>query len=70
LQICERLRDCRPDAADVLRRALTKQKRKVIEEIHGEFVASAKARGHCAGKDDGVWDSSTGFAGYASARPP
>ena len=68
LQICEAFAGLPPGRADVLRRALTKQKRKVIEEIHCEFVASAKARGHCAEKTAEVWELVTGFAGYAFCK--
>ena len=68
LQICEAFAGLPPGRADVLRRALNKQKRKVIEEVHGEFVASAKARGHCAEKTAEVWELVTGFAGYAFCK--
>ena len=68
LQICEAFAGLPPGRADVLRRALNKQKRKVIEEIHREFVASAKARGHCAEKTAEVWELVTGFAGYAFCK--
>src|SRR5271170_7645618 len=46
LQICEAFAGLPPGRADVLRRALNKQKRVVIEEIRGEFNSSATARGH------------------------
>jgi DNA polymerase III alpha subunit len=68
LQICEAFAGLPPGRADVLRRSLTKQKRKVIEEIHCEFVASAKARGHCAENTAEVWELVTGFAGYAFCK--
>ncbi len=68
LQICEAFAGLPPGRADVLRRALNKQKRKVIEEIHGEFIASARARGHSPEKIDEVWDLVTGFAGYAFCK--
>jgi DNA-directed DNA polymerase III PolC len=68
LQICEAFAGLPPGRADVLRRALTKQKRKVIEEIHCEFVASAKARGHSAEKTEEVWELVAGFAGYAFCK--
>ena len=54
--------------ADVLRRALNKQKRAVIEEIRGEFLASALARGHSVEKIKEVWGLVTGFAGYAFCK--
>jgi DNA-directed DNA polymerase III PolC len=68
LQICEAFAGLPPSRADVLRRALNKQKRKAIEEVHREFVASAKARGHCAEKTAEVWELVTGFAGYAFCK--
>ena len=68
LQICEAFAGLPPGRADVLRRALNKQKRKIIEEIHLEFVASAKARGHTTEKTAEVWELVTGFAGYAFCK--
>ena len=57
-----------PGRADVLRRALNKQKRKVIEEIGREFFASARARHHSEEKIAEVWGLVTGFAGYAFCK--
>ena len=51
LQICEAFAGLPPGRADVLRRALNKQKRAVIAEIREEFFASARARGHDDGQD-------------------
>ena len=68
LQICEAFAGLPPGRADVLRRALNKQKRAVIEEIKKEFVASATARGHTPEKIDEVWGLVTGFAGYAFCK--
>ena len=68
LQICEAFAGLPPGRADVLRRALNKQKRGVIEEIHKEFVASAMARGHTPEKIEEVWGLVTGFAGYAFCK--
>jgi DNA-directed DNA polymerase III PolC len=68
LQICEAFAGLPPGRADVLRRALNKQKRIVIEEIHKEFVASATARGHAQEKIEEVWGLVTGFAGYAFCK--
>ena len=51
-----------------MRRALNKQKRAVIEEIHGEFIASSLARGHAPEKVTEVWELVTGFAGYAFCK--
>lgn len=68
LQICEAFAGLPPGRADVLRRALNKYKHDVIEEIHGEFIASAKKRGHSPEKIGEVWDLVTGFAGYAFCK--
>jgi DNA-directed DNA polymerase III PolC len=68
LQICEAFAGLPPGRADVLRRALNKQKRIVIEEIHKEFVSSSAARGHTPEKIDEVWGLVTGFAGYAFCK--
>jgi DNA-directed DNA polymerase III PolC len=68
LQICEAFAGLPPGRADVLRRALNKQKRKVIEEIGSEFIESAHARGHAPAKIAEVWDLVTGFAGYAFCK--
>lgn len=68
LQICEAFAGLPPGRADVLRRALTKYKQSVIDEIRLEFVASAKARGHSAEKTAEVWGLVTGFSGYAFCK--
>jgi DNA-directed DNA polymerase III PolC len=68
LQLCEAFAGLPPGRADVLRRALNKQKRAIIEEVHGEFVASARARGHTPEKTAEVWQLVTGFAGYAFCK--
>jgi DNA-directed DNA polymerase III PolC len=68
LQLCEAFAGLEPGRADVLRRALNKQKRRVIEEIRGEFFASARARGHTPEKTAEVWDLVAGFAGYAFCK--
>ena len=68
LQICEAFAGLPPGRADVLRRALNKQKRAVIEEIREEFFASAKARGHAPEKIAEVWGLVAGFAGYAFCK--
>ena len=52
----------------MLRRALNKQKRAVIEEIRQEFYASSTARGHEVEKIEEMWGLVTGFAGYAFCK--
>jgi error-prone DNA polymerase len=68
LQLCEAFAGLDPGRADVLRRALNKQKRAVIEEIRSEFFRSALARGHSPEKTAEVWELVTGFAGYAFCK--
>jgi len=68
LQICEAFAGLNPGRADVLRRALNKQKRAVIAEIQKEFFASARARGHAPEKIAEVWELVAGFAGYAFCK--
>ena len=68
LQICEAFAGLPAGRADVLRRALTKYKQNVIDEIRGEFIASARARGHVPEKIAEVWGLVTGFSGYAFCR--
>jgi DNA polymerase III alpha subunit len=68
LQMCEAFAGLEPGRADVLRRALNKQKRSVIEEIGREFFRAALARGHTREKTEEVWGLVTGFAGYAFCK--
>ncbi len=68
LQLSEAFAGLAPGRADVLRRALNKQKRRVIEEIRSEFFASARLRGHAPEKIVEVWELVTGFAGYAFCK--
>ena len=68
LQICEAFAGLPPGRADVLRRALNKQKRKVIAEIREEFYTAALLRGHLLAKTEEVWGLVTGFAGYAFCK--
>ena len=68
LQISEAFAGLPPGRADVLRRALNKQNRSLIEKIQGEFFQSALSRGHSPEKIDEVWGLVTGFAGYAFCK--
>jgi DNA-directed DNA polymerase III PolC len=68
LQICEAFAGLPPGRADVLRRALNKQKRPVIAEIWEEFFTSARARGREGEKTGEVWELVAGFAGYAFCK--
>jgi DNA-directed DNA polymerase III PolC len=68
LQIGEAFAGLPPGRADVLRRALNKQKRAVIAEIREEFYTAALLRGHSLEKTEEVWGLVTGFAGYAFCK--
>ncbi len=68
LQICEAFAGLAPGRADVLRRALGKQKQDVIEEIRREFMGCARSRGHSYDKMVEVWELVSGFAGYAFCK--
>jgi DNA polymerase III alpha subunit len=68
LQICEAFAGLNPGRADVLRRALNKQKFSAIKEIQQQFFASAEGRGHAAEKIKEVWELVSGFAGYAFCK--
>jgi error-prone DNA polymerase len=68
LQICEAFAGLPPGRADVLRRALAKQKGATIEEIGREFAAAAGERGRTGEEIARVWELVTGFQGYAFCR--
>lgn len=68
LQICEAFAGLNGGRADVLRRALVKQKYKVIHEIAKEFAACARSRGHSDTLIQEVWELVTGFNGYAFCK--
>lgn len=68
LQICEAFAGLPAGRADLLRRALGKQKHAVIAELRGEFFAAARQRGHDEGKIAEVWELVRGFAGYAFCK--
>jgi DNA-directed DNA polymerase III PolC len=68
LQISEAFAGLNPGRADVLRRALNKQNRPMIEKIRVEFFESARTRGHAPEKIEEVWGLVTGFAGYAFCK--
>lgn len=65
LQIAETYAGLSAGRADVLRRALVKEKPKIVAEIEPEFYASAAARGHPVEKTREVWELITSFQGYA-----
>jgi DNA polymerase III alpha subunit/nucleotidyltransferase/DNA polymerase involved in DNA repair len=65
LQIAETYAGLSAGRADVLRRALVKQKSRIVEEIEPEFFAAAAVRGHPVEKTREVWQLITSFQGYA-----
>ncbi|HYE32345.1 MAG TPA: DNA polymerase IV [Methylomirabilota bacterium] len=68
LQICEVFAGLNGGRADVLRRALNKEKQEVIAEIHPEFVASARLLGRSDEDIANVWELVTSFRGYAFCK--
>ena len=69
LQICEAFAGLDPGRADVLRRALSKQKKAVIEEIRGEFFKAAQEKmGRTPEETGRVWELVEAFQGYAFCR--
>jgi DNA polymerase III alpha subunit len=68
LQICEAFAGLPPGRADVLRRALGKEKHEVIAQIEKEFFAAARARGHAQARIAEVWELVRGFSGYAFCK--
>jgi DNA-directed DNA polymerase III PolC len=68
LQICESFAGLPPGRADVLRRALGKDKTAVIEEIHQEFIRCACEHGRTGAEISEVWELVVGFRGYAFCK--
>jgi DNA polymerase III alpha subunit len=68
LQICEAFASLPPGRADVLRRALVKEKQETIAEIKGEFLSCARAIGRSEEEIAVVWALVEGFQGYAFCR--
>lgn len=68
LQICESFAGLPPGRADVLRRALGKEKQDIIERIGHEFAACARALGRTEAEIAEVWKLVCGFSGYAFCR--
>ena len=68
LQICEAFAGLPPGRADVLRRALGKNKTEVIAQIQTEFVDCARRHGRSEAEIAKVWDLVVGFRGYAFCK--
>ncbi len=65
LQICADFAGMAPGRSDMLRRALVKEKSKLIVEMGREFRESARARGHDGAVTETVWELVSSFHGYA-----
>jgi DNA-directed DNA polymerase III PolC len=68
LQMCELFAGLPPGRADVLRRALGKDKTETIAAIEKEFQDCARARGRTEESIAEVWGLVSGFRGYAFCK--
>jgi len=68
LQICEAFAGLPPGRADILRRALAKDKPEIITQIKTEFAECARNNGRAEPKIAEVWDIVVGFKGYAFCK--
>ena len=68
LQICEAFANLSPGRADVLRRALGKEKWDTVERIGLEFAECARRQGRTESEIGEVWKLVCGFSGYAFCR--
>ncbi|HWH69867.1 MAG TPA: hypothetical protein VNT26_10800, partial [Candidatus Sulfotelmatobacter sp.] len=68
LQICEAFAGLPPGRADVLRRALGKDKTELIEQIQAEFAECGRRRGRTETEIAEVWELAVGFRGYAFCK--
>jgi len=68
LQICEAFAGLPPGRADILRRALGKEKADVIAQIQTEFADCARRLGRTEAEIAKVWNLVSGFRGYAFCK--
>src|SRR5207248_4707175 len=68
LQICESFAGLPPGRADVLRRALAKDKSEIITAIQAEFAECARKIGRNKNEIAEVWNLVVGFKGYAFCK--
>lgn len=68
LQICEAFAGLPPGRADILRRALGKEKTDVIAQIQVEFADCARQRSRTEAEIAEVWNLVAGFRGYAFCK--
>jgi len=68
LQMCEAFAGMPPGRADILRRALAKEKTELIEQIQTEFAECARKLGRTEAEISEVWGLVAGFRGYAFCK--
>jgi DNA polymerase III alpha subunit len=68
LQMCESFAGLPPGRADILRRALAKEKTELIDQIQGEFADCARKLGRAETEIAEVWNLVAGFRGYAFCK--
>jgi len=68
LQICEAFAGLPPGRADLLRRALGKEKSGLIAQLQAEFAECARRRGRTEAEIAEVWGLVAGFRGYAFCK--
>ena len=68
LQICEVFAGLPPGQADLLRRALGKEKSGLIAQLQAEFTECARRRGRTEAEIAEVWTLVAGFRGYAFCK--
>jgi DNA polymerase III alpha subunit len=68
LQICEAFASMPAGRADILRRALVKEKAAEIEKMRLEFLEGAARQGRTQAEIEAVWGLLFGFQGYAFCR--
>jgi DNA polymerase III alpha subunit len=68
LQICETFAGMSPGRADVIRRALVKNRLEQMEQHREEFYRCAREKGRTEEESAAVWELVFGFRGYAFCR--
>ncbi|GIO88469.1 DNA-directed DNA polymerase [Paenibacillus faecis] len=68
MQIASRMAGFSLGEADLLRRAVSKKKREVLDEQRGHFVAGSKAQGYREEEANAVYDMIVRFADYGFPR--
>jgi DNA polymerase-3 subunit alpha len=63
--LSQKLADFSKGDADVLRKAMGKKQRDVLDKMKPKFIAQAEAKGHAADKLEKIWKDWEAFAEYA-----